>query len=72
MQVQDLYPNQTVGLLSDAVFRGVFYGLINPPDEALGEIGLVYVKEPGATGRKQGAVTKFPVSDMARVGRIMR
>ena len=72
MQVQDLIPNQTVGLSADAGFRGVYYGLSTAIDPALGEIAVVYVSNAGATGRKQGAVTLLAICDLAPVQRVLR
>ncbi len=72
MEPKDLTPNQTVGLAQDAAFRGYYYGTTTAPDLTLGEIAIVYVSEPGASGRKQGVVTMFPVRELVAVKRVMR
>lgn len=71
MDLNNLLPNQIIGLAGDADFRGYFYGPTNP-DPTLGEVAVVYVKERGQSGRKQGSVTLFPASALTKVERVMR
>jgi len=68
----DFLPNQTVGLAGDAAFSGVYYGKSYPDDPSLGAVAVVYVKAPGASGKKQGSVTLLPMAELVGAKRIMR
>jgi hypothetical protein len=72
MDLQDLSPNQAVGLADDAAFRGYFYGQSTPDDPVLGEVAVVYVKEPGQSGLKQGSVRLMAAALLVKVRSVMR
>jgi len=67
MEMKDVQHNQTVGLASDAEFRGIIWGESAPPDLILGPVMLVYTKAPGATG-KHGC-TLIPLAQLVKVAR---
>jgi hypothetical protein len=62
--------NQTVGLASDAEFRGIVWGESAPADPVKGPVMLVLTKVPGATG-KHGC-TLIALADLVVVKAVMR
>lgn len=67
MNLDDLTYNGTVQLKSDAAFRGYVVGRCLLPDPMLGDLIVIAVSKPGATG-KRGNV-RLPLSDLAPVAR---
>ncbi len=72
MELQELQNNQTVGLASDPAFRAIFWGQSQPDDPVLGPAALVYVSEPGQTGKTKGASTIVAICHLVAIKRVMR
>lgn len=72
MELKELSNNQTVGLAMDVKFRAIFWGPYVPDDPELGQLALVYVEEPGETGKKKGAAVTMPINLLVAVQRVWR
>lgn len=70
MELKDVRHNQTVTLATDAEFRGYVFGRCMNDDPVLGPVIMLFVKEPGKTGRH--GVTIIPLVWLVKVQTVLR